>query len=51
DDLTTMKLPLDYLPGLDKPTKMVLKHESVVDFIANALLNTPSGTSTVMDAD
>ncbi|KAL0078182.1 hypothetical protein F4703DRAFT_1797197 [Phycomyces blakesleeanus] len=50
-DLITMKLPIDYLPGLDKPTKMVLKHATVVDFIANTLLNAPPRTYTVTDAD
>ncbi|KAI7882373.1 hypothetical protein K492DRAFT_119540, partial [Lichtheimia hyalospora FSU 10163] len=50
-DLLTLNLPMDFLPGTDKASKMILKHQFVVDIIAKALTRAPEGTYIVADAD
>ncbi|KAL0095428.1 hypothetical protein J3Q64DRAFT_1713059 [Phycomyces blakesleeanus] len=50
-NLLTMTLPLEYIPGCDKMSRMVLKHQDVVDLITKELLNSPNGTYTLADGD
>lgn len=50
-DLLTLDLPMDFLPGTDKASKMILKHQMAIDIIAKGLINAPQGTYTVSDAD
>ncbi|OAD67155.1 hypothetical protein PHYBLDRAFT_174540 [Phycomyces blakesleeanus NRRL 1555(-)] len=46
-----MTLPLEYIPGRDKMSRMVLKHQDVVDIIKKELLDAPNGTYTLADSD
>lgn len=50
-NLLTMTLPLEYIPGSDKMSRMVLKHQDVVDLITKELLDAPNGTYTLADGD
>ncbi|KAI8374510.1 uncharacterized protein BYT42DRAFT_535691 [Radiomyces spectabilis] len=44
DDLLTFVLPSDYLPGMDLPSKRVLKTQVIADLIAQSLLQVSNGT-------
>lgn len=42
---------MDFLPGTDKASKMILKHQFAIDIITKGLINAPEGTYNVADAD
>lgn len=42
---------MDFLPGTDKASKMILKHQFAIDVIAKTLMNASEGTYSVGDAD
>ncbi|KAG1610665.1 hypothetical protein G6F46_009844 [Rhizopus delemar] len=46
-----MNLPLEYIPGSDKMSPMVLKHQDVVDLITKELLDAPNSIYTLADGD
>ncbi|KAG0165141.1 hypothetical protein DFQ28_008948 [Apophysomyces sp. BC1034] len=44
NDLLTFDLPLNYLPGMDLPSKRVLKTQTTIDIITWSLLDISNGT-------
>jgi hypothetical protein len=44
NDLLTFGLPLNYLPGMDLPSKRILKTQTTIDIIARSLLDVSNGT-------
>ncbi|CEG83720.1 hypothetical protein RMATCC62417_17596 [Rhizopus microsporus] len=51
DSLLTQHLPSEYTPGGDRISRMLMKNQSVVDFISHDSMGTPNGTYKVADAD
>ncbi|EIE75502.1 hypothetical protein RO3G_00206 [Rhizopus delemar RA 99-880] len=51
DSLLTQRLPSEYTPRGDMISRMLIKNQSVVDFISHDLMSTPNGTYKVAGAD